>query len=299
MLAYMRLLDQYSLRAMSNPGDIIFAFQGMISALSSSLESNFLAGLPEAYLHEALLWHATSKYTRRKVSVGGSTMTPYPTWSWAGWETSASYNLFIGYVRPEVDWFLLDHLGAIVKIETPGSDDLSGHPKLNANNKVLSPTEPPSTLTRSLKPRTHISTSDGYWNELQTLACWSDIASFRITRESFDLEGHHGTTWESYQNPKILDEARYVVGSVVLEREFSVEMLEKGEKFDFVLISRTNTVHDLEFFDERLLHQREWCYAIVLLISRVGEKFERLGVGIIHEDAWVKADRFSSLVKLR
>ncbi len=297
---YMRLFDQYSGRDISYPGDIVFAFQGILSLLKRILNTNFWAGLPEAYLHEGLLWLETGQHTRRTISEGNCTRMPYPSWSWAGWATAATYDhIFVGFIRPEVNWFIFDdHTGVAVKIDAPGTYDPSVHPRLSPSNKDVQPGEPPDQLLRSIKPQEHLLTSDGPWTDSHFLACWTSVASFKLTGESFDLEDQGGTAFDSYENVMIFDQAGNSAGSILIEKRWKTETLKSRRTFEFMLLSRSNRLADRTFFDEAVFQGREWCYINVMLIQRIGDTASRVGIGVIHEDAWVEAKPNPSWIKL-
>jgi hypothetical protein len=295
----MRLFEQYSGRGMSNAGDVLFAFQGILSVLKRTLKTSFLAGLPEAYLHEGLLWLEIGPHTRRSIPVGNSTKMPYPSWTWAGWGTRASYDhIFVGFILPEVDWFIIDHSGVTVKLDAPGTYNPSVHPRLRSDNKDVRPGDPPPEFLRSVKPRQQLITSDGYWKNSQLLSSWTTIASFMLTGESFDLEDHGGTGLESRENVIIFDNAGNAAGSVLLERHCRAEMLEGSRTFEFILLSRSNTLADLMFFDAAVFPGREWCYINVMLIQRIGDTASRQAIGVVHEDAWIEAKPTPMLISL-
>lgn len=297
---YIKLFNEYSGRDMSYPGDIVFAFQGILSILKRILNTKFWAGLPETYLDESLLWLEIGQHTRRTILEGDSTRIPYPSWSWAGWATEATYEyIFLGFIRPEIDWFIIDdHSGVAVKIDATGTYDPSVHPRLNPSNKDVRPGEPSYQLVRSIIPQEQLLTSDGTWNDSHKLTCWTSIASFKLTGESFDLKGLGGTALYSYENVIIFDKAGNSAGSILLEKRWKTEMLKSRSTFEFMLLSRSNTLTVLTFFDSAVFPDREWCYINVMLIQRIGDIASRVGIGVIHEDAWVEAKPNPSWIKL-
>ncbi|RFU27685.1 hypothetical protein B7463_g8677, partial [Scytalidium lignicola] len=118
---------------------------------------------------------------------------PYPSWTWAGWETKATYDyIFLGFILPEVDWFIVGSSGVTVKIHAPGTYNHSVHPPLGPDNKDVRPGDPPLEFLRSVKPREQLKISDGDWNSSHLLASWTTIALFMLTGESFDLNGYGG-----------------------------------------------------------------------------------------------------------
>ncbi|KAH8707650.1 hypothetical protein GQ44DRAFT_557859, partial [Phaeosphaeriaceae sp. PMI808] len=85
MSNYQRIVRQYSLRNVTNDGDILNAFTGVMNALESSLGS-FHYGLPLSFFSRALCW---TPETMERISLMTQTpitrRTGFPSWSWAGW----------------------------------------------------------------------------------------------------------------------------------------------------------------------------------------------------------------------
>ena len=78
-LSYAAAVQEYTSRQLSDPRDSLFAIQGVLSTLESSI-GTLVQGLPETYFLDALLWfsEAGSTLTRRTRTI--------PSWSWAGWK---------------------------------------------------------------------------------------------------------------------------------------------------------------------------------------------------------------------
>lgn len=62
-------------------------------------------------------------------------------------------------------------------------------------------------------------------------------------------------------------------------------------------IASENIPQRPEYFDESIYKNRPWCLLNVMLIERVGNIARRLGVGFIHEDAWVNSRPQSIFLK--
>jgi hypothetical protein len=106
---------------MSNPRDIIHAFEGILTQFRHSLKTKFWYGLPEIYFSEALLWLEAGPHVRREDCVVTSIGKPFTSWSWAGWNTKVIMNgIFVGYVHTEVDWFMVNMKGVAVRLLAPG-----------------------------------------------------------------------------------------------------------------------------------------------------------------------------------
>lgn len=301
---YKRLFGQYTLRAMSDPGDILFAFQGILSILQRTLSTPFLAGLPEAYIHDALLWLETGPHTRRQPPAHSSVEMVFPTWSWAGWDTSAAYDRPpLGQILPEVDWFVVDQSEAMARLAASGTYRQSTHPPLAAGNKNTQPGDLPRELVASLKSRGQLKTLDGLWKRSHLLATWTTVASFMITGESFRY-GHLGRDGgrdgsEPHENTKIFDAAGRTAGSVILGQDRKKELRGGNRMFEFMLMSRSSAFGDntLGYF-HRSFPRRPWCDLNVMLVQRTGDTATREAIGVIHEDAWIEAEPLSMFIKL-
>jgi hypothetical protein len=62
---------------------------GVLGAIQSLFEGNFVAGLPDTELGAALLWVPLGSSKRRKVPKTGRYM--FPSWSWLAWQGHPAY----------------------------------------------------------------------------------------------------------------------------------------------------------------------------------------------------------------
>ncbi len=85
---YQHAVEQYSGRNLSFDTDAINAFTGILSYLKPKFLSEFVSGLPLTEIDPALLWMPSSVSERRK-SLRGQAL--FPSWSWAGWSGGAMY----------------------------------------------------------------------------------------------------------------------------------------------------------------------------------------------------------------
>ncbi|KAL7957469.1 hypothetical protein V8C34DRAFT_314866 [Trichoderma compactum] len=83
---YVAVFQGYTKRRLTFEDDVLAAFQGFGSILQRHLNSRFLAGLPEAYLDQALLWIPSIRQKRRE-----GNENYLPSWSWVGWSGHAHY----------------------------------------------------------------------------------------------------------------------------------------------------------------------------------------------------------------
>lgn len=84
--AYCSRIDEYSRRHLSNPGDILTAFDAFLTVQSRVTKSEILHGLPEPFFNNMLCWHHDiDTPQRRRVDSEGNVLKQFPSWSWAGW----------------------------------------------------------------------------------------------------------------------------------------------------------------------------------------------------------------------
>lgn len=105
---YSSIVHDYSKRNFTFHNDILFAFEGFGSILQQQFGLRFLAGLPETYLDQALLWMPSVLQQRR-----ADTETQFPSWSWAGWIGQSHYedtdsSLNFERVAPLIKWHIKD-----------------------------------------------------------------------------------------------------------------------------------------------------------------------------------------------
>jgi hypothetical protein len=95
---YAEAVEEYSSRNISFHEDTVKAFAGILSVLKTSFRGDFLFGLPDTELDQALLWQPKRALRRRKDRNGNDL---FPSWSWAGWEGGVSYwpNLALSRVQ--------------------------------------------------------------------------------------------------------------------------------------------------------------------------------------------------------
>ena len=298
--AYSRSLNQFSGRQMSNPRDIIASFEGIMSVFRESLKTDFWFGLPEKYLDETLLWLEAGPSLRRNISIAPSSKMTFPSWSWAGWDTAVELEyVFNGYIYPEVEWYVISQSGEAIQLVTPGSYNPSVHPKITSSNRdVRPPAGLPEDFLETVQHQAGISKSKK-WELPHFLACWTCIALFGISDEKLDVDEGKGTTWDSREHLPVLDNVGHWAGSLFMGHGWRDNIEGNSRTFEFMVLSRSNTLDmDLEYYDVDVFRDREWCLVNVMLIQRDEDRARRVGIGVIHEDAWIEAHPSPMLIKL-
>lgn len=309
---YRGLHYEYTERTMTYPGDVLLAFQGMISILKRTLKTEFVAGLPEKYFHEALLWIMIDRFLIRSVTKDGIRSIPYPSWTWAGWMAPSSYMYVFGalgrdtYLVGEAEWFI-DNRKTAWKLDVPVMSETTREKWGDrGSNHGAGPI--PSSLKTRLQPRSTLQLDESVWDWSNHLAAWTTQAQFRITGDSYPMGTYGGINFDECENFIIFDLEGHEVGSIILRWETMRHLLSEGEIHDFILLSRSFEVgaqvtEKLKFFDEDMYPPRDWCYLSVMLIGegvmRGTGSAARFGVGVIHEDAWAAAQPWQSYMYLQ
>ncbi|KAI1746307.1 heterokaryon incompatibility protein-domain-containing protein [Xylaria scruposa] len=89
---YLQLVAAYNNRQLTFDDDILAAFAGITTSLTSTFQGGFLFGLPEIFLDVALLWRPMGPCRRRISGENGQKTrnkpgAAFPSWSWIGWQT--------------------------------------------------------------------------------------------------------------------------------------------------------------------------------------------------------------------
>ncbi|KAK0716335.1 heterokaryon incompatibility protein-domain-containing protein [Lasiosphaeris hirsuta] len=174
---YGSLLRSYVTRNLTNQGDAVGAFTGVLNSLSSRLGTHH-HGLPTLQFDAAMLWKTDGHFPGRREEA-------FPSWSWAGWRGGADVEMDEGGLEPvsRIIWWKMDNAGASsahVRL-APGAEAIV-EPYTNAFFGVDSSSPPPRP---DIDP-----TSDNYGeepNELKppgphVLRFWTSSARFTIGR---------------------------------------------------------------------------------------------------------------------
>ena len=291
---YSDIVERYTSRDMSDQGDALNALEGVLSVLRTTMKTEFIYGLPETFLDEALLWVLREPHHRRTALSNRNSGIGFPSWSWVGWNTRSDYRAqFSGYVRREVEWYLVNKDGVGFKIlprdewEPSEPFDPSGHQNVHPRGSL------PEDFLKILRNREHMTTQD---LSSCSLVCWTSIATFQLLGDLLDL-GEDDINWQDHEAFIISDLRSQPVGTIYLEKTWS-DVIKKEKQFEFMLLSRSNTVDNMVAVDETVFHMGEWCFINVMLIQRNADTAQRLGVGVVHEFSWISMDPKPMLIHL-
>jgi len=84
-----RLICQFNIRRLTYPEDVIDAFEGAMSSLSTVFSGGFISGLPRLFFDAALLWQPYApSVQRRQPRLCEEADAVLPTWSWVAFHSN-------------------------------------------------------------------------------------------------------------------------------------------------------------------------------------------------------------------
>ena len=294
---------EYTTRDLTVKSDILDAFEGIVAIMKRSMKTNFWYGLPECHLDQALLWTLTGPHKRRNVLVKGFSKPFFPSWSWAGWDSRVNMDSYfcITAICHEIDWCLINRKGAVMQMTTSSHVELQ---LVDGEERRVDPQDRmPDHLLASEANRLETHTDQEDWTDPEYLACWTTLAVFSLPGEVVSLSDH-GRIWQNGLNLAILNFRKNWVGSIMMDREWGLDHLPRP-RCEFILMSRSKDINpsknglQARCYDEDTFVKRPWCLLNVMLIERENDIATRLGVGFIHETAWIEANPMSMFVKLQ
>lgn len=305
MLDYHTRVEDYTVRDLTYHSDILNAFKGIEAVMKRSMSTEFWYGLPESRLDTALLWTLYGAHKRRGVSVKGFTKSCFPSWTWAGWDSkinSRSY-FHITDLRREINWYLINRKGVASLMATEDAVAERESTECNERRFIGSESQLPDHFLAGEQPRLEVDANDEDWRYPEYLACWTTLAFFCLSGDVASL-GDDGLLWKYGLNLAIFNSSDIWVGSIMMNQEWVTDNLPRPQ-FEFMLMSRSKDIIDLplspprpKYFDEEKFVKRPWCMLNVMLIERENDIARRLGVGFIHEVAWVEANPTSMFIRL-
>ncbi|KAG1777345.1 heterokaryon incompatibility protein-domain-containing protein, partial [Suillus placidus] len=307
--SYMPAVKQCTRRNLTVESDVVDALTGVTNALAKAFGLGdparaFHHGMMLTDLHHALLWQHNPHTPRTRRSLPDGCSLPWPSWAWAAWRGAIDYMSehrylvthpedawLVDYVgNPSVSemfvdpWYIVDHSGVIVQLdvrrvsrvilirETEGEVSTYTSPR-----GIIDPTEMTIDIHRPLDPGTLI---------FRTTS--SHFAIARRRGEESHASIHHGLfNILSASSPPTW------VGTAVLPLDVALPT-----SLEFIVLSRTGMrgaydIERIEYYQECLLH--------VMAVSQNhdGSLMERVGLGVIHEAAWIASGAEEKVVFLR
>jgi hypothetical protein len=284
--SYMRAVKQCTRRNLTIESDIIDAVTGVTNALARSFgigdpTKAFQYEMMLTDLHLALLWQHDPHTPRARRSLPDESSSPWPSWAWATWRGAVIYmadSVYVGTrtsnfsIRPSVEeslvnsWYIVDHSGNAAQLDVCQVSQNFLNPRTDEQEFAYS--SPRAILDQMdlthnppLEPGTHygIARRGSEENE-ESSAC--------LHHGLFDILSATSSppTW---------------VGTAFLALDPV-----PPTSLEFIVLSRSSfskrEVYDSEslmFYDKCLLH-------VIAVIWNEGF-MEPVGLGVIHEAAWI------------
>ena len=93
-LQYTSAVELYTQREMTNPNDILSAFEEVKMVLEKRIGSDIFFGILEDMVDSSLMWESSKRLRHRP---------NFPTWSWAGWKAEIQWKL-AEYAESWIEW---------------------------------------------------------------------------------------------------------------------------------------------------------------------------------------------------
>lgn len=87
-------VELYTRRELTNPNDILNAFEGMSLVLEKRIGDQIYYGALESMMDPSILWESTKRLFRRQ---------PFPSWSWSGWIGEIQWK-YTQVARSWIEW---------------------------------------------------------------------------------------------------------------------------------------------------------------------------------------------------
>ncbi|KAI1176162.1 HET-domain-containing protein [Nemania sp. FL0916] len=311
LVSYQNCVEEYSYRRLTNISDTLNAFRGIQNVLENLLQTSIYYGLTERYWDIELLFNTCSRSPRSE-QIGKSypRNRPFPSWSWAGWDCGINNGyfptLYPTYIRHEVDWFLLIDQRSPYAIDSRGVYKSKSYLAFGNKDLCLGEAVPSSPyvqlIDNCVRANTKVSTQS------PILACWTMANNFYLADAipiSPDLP-----VWKSSQYLALRNCQQEWVGCVMIDNTWIERSFDVTKKYEFIIISRSRTlaargvvddgeIPNANVFDTKLFANRLWCLLNVMMVERHGDFYERVALGVVHEEAWLRASPTMILAMLK
>ncbi|KAI5918248.1 heterokaryon incompatibility protein-domain-containing protein [Camillea tinctor] len=287
---YYKMVDEYTSRDLTFPGDIMDAFIGGLRRFQKKCELNginltFLFGLPVSWFELGLFWDHVSgsrNWERRteKSQHPSGVKVPFPSWSWMGWMSKVDANVPEHATRPEVNWYYIE----------PGSNSiqhLQSGPSSHPPPFWFGISDAPRTLREKWRP-------EGA-ETIVTESSLSNFALYGLASIAGKLAFYTSVCFlplVKNAEPFARDDSKPYLGKGYGDVSLNPERAWKniGQLVECIVISRLVT-NDWEEPGLRDLLQ-------VMIIERIEGIGYRIGVGKVREADWVDANPSWELVVL-
>jgi len=298
--SYADFVTRYSHRHLTHESDIVAAMTALISAMASA--SGPLGSLPRepfrfgmwiSYLDHSLLWQPSLDVPHTRRTATDDEHARWPSWAWTGWVGGVHYNneaysmgAFTpgGIHAPPVEslisaWNLIEENGNVVQLEV---------------ERYM--TSRDASSARYVAPRSHIGdTSLGFSPPPGTLIFRTQRAKFQVLK----LKAHEDKTMPHaiFDIFPLCPSPSKRAGRIILPASTPSSTV-----FEFIVLSRCGGVREMG----NLFDHHAWgpmyvgCMLHVMAVREACDQqvWERVGLGVINEGAWVKTNAEESRVLL-
>jgi len=291
---YMKIVEEYTRRKLTIESDIVDAVEALLRGLTRAYElaggnynEAFRFGMPlTGSLDIALLWqHKADAPHARRVP----TNEMWPSWSWAAWQGAVQYvsdevfnnnhermpKFRIG--QSLVEWYIVDKNGQLI------------HQYVEHRKRIVFEADPDLiTNIAYVPPKGDI---DSQQLTAENAPLLPGTLVFRTSCSRFDV-----TKADDVQYANII--ANYAIYSILsgiprlstrIGRIILPSSTPSPTSYEFIVLSRSAEPQPHVYDEERLGKKYSGCMLYVMAVQKMedGKRFERVGVGIIFEQAWM------------
>ncbi|EHY58365.1 hypothetical protein HRR83_007269 [Exophiala dermatitidis] len=275
-------VELYTRRELTNPNDILNAFEGVQLVLEKRIGAKIYYGALETMMDSSLIWESTKRLYRRP---------GFPSWSWSGWIGEVQWK----YTEPAQSW-----------IEWHADQDVGIHPFPRQEYARIPPPLPRPENRRPVS-RHNLSTS------FPLLHFRTVTAVFQLTSPALIHKSVISPLRKRLTGPSALSTVRPAPADPGLIRagladrnglwcgtiDLNVDWMPRaGAPFEFLIMSRVShfTDDELAIWEgtlpddiEDMLSRREYGVYNVMLVSRKDGIYYREGLGRILTEALHRA----------
>ncbi|KAJ8488469.1 hypothetical protein ONZ45_g13938 [Pleurotus djamor] len=279
---YTSAVEQYTKRALTNESDAIDAISALTNAIAKGFKLGepakaFRYGMAISDLDHAILWHPSQGQVRRRRDIPKG--CPWPSWSWAGWSGGVQYSdqWSTSQTHARVAQSLIEHwyMWTNGRLEEIHVRKIYGM-KFPEEPQIKNSYSPPEGRVE-VGPA--IDLTDG------TLVFYSTTTVFRV-KSPRERENSQDPSYSVFSIIPPSSENSPPAGKVWLGSDTP----SSSSIIQFVAISRSNGETDL-YSEETYGPYYSACFLYVMAVRKMTENglLERLGIGIIYEQAWIQS----------
>jgi hypothetical protein len=283
---YIDLVEEYTQKDLTDPGDILNAFAGIMEHTIKTIETHFVCGL-YAPVIESFLWYQKTRHSRRREA---GEPGKFPSWSWAGWTGGVRYAEFSH--QPMYRQILIStEAGKYITLEryTVVPDGCQDPAKPED-------TELPSTDLKedeSMYDMLTLMSGENRTNVMYFWAVAARVSMFHYKDEDVPSKGDGGTGEERVTITTGAGKecgCLYGVESSVLQGAYA------GEDWWLVLVAAG--LDKCSECSTGTPGAKSWCRRNILLIRREDGYSSRWGIGWVHFPQWEAVEKYEILVRL-